>query len=154
MSRHFDVALQFDAATRSTDVALGADGDLAIDLTPATALLVSIGVDRRAEPDDELPSGRDALLNAASPSFSRRRGFPGDATAPGPRTGSRLWLLDREKQTEITRQRAEDYGLEATQWTGLEPDGPALVAADWPRKGVLGLLVKLGDDEISTARPV
>lgn len=153
MAAHFDIALAFDPSARVFDVRLGSDGDLALDLTPLTAMLVSLGVDRRADPDDELPSGRDGTLNAASPSFNERRGFSGDACArDGARTGSRLWLLDRAKQTEITRMAAEDWSREALGWAAALHGRPASIAASWIRRGVLALDLGVDASELTLTR--
>ncbi len=73
-----------------------------------TAVAVSLFSHRTALADDALPSGTD------------RRGWWGDTEAReihgGTPIGSRLWLLSREKQTEQTRVRAEDYCREALAW--------------------------------------
>jgi hypothetical protein len=73
----FDLAIVYDPNKRLCDLALGDDGDLLIDETPITPMLLSIGLDRRAAPDDPLPDGRSQFL--APVSFSERRGCPGDA---------------------------------------------------------------------------
>jgi phage gp46-like protein len=93
----------------------------------ASAVLLSIFTDRRARPDDQLPDVLD------------KRGYWADAD-----WGSRLWLLEREKQTEQTKNRAIGYVKEALQW--LIADGLAKtveVQADWVRTGLLGLLVDI-----------
>ncbi len=73
-----------------------------------TAVAISLFTNRTALADDPLPSGTD------------RRGWWGDHEARdihgGTPIGSRLWLLSREKQTEQTRVRAEDYCREALAW--------------------------------------
>ena len=110
-----DVALIFDPDTRTADAELGVDGDLLLDETALTPMLISLGSDRRARPDDELPQGRDAL-NVSS-SFVTRRGAVGDALdAYGRRTGSRLWLLERAKQHELTELFVQDAAREALRW--------------------------------------
>ncbi len=109
-----------------------------------SAVVVSLFSDRRAAVDDPLPDPA-----------ADRRGWVGDALSPGAtgaggaylsaaRLGSRLWLLKREKQTEATRRRAEDYAREALAW--LVEDGHATaidVTAAWVRRGVLALQVEL-----------
>lgn len=138
MSAFLDAALVYDPTTRRADLELGEDGDLLLDETPVTPMLISLGTDRRAEPDDELPDGVDAL-NAAT-SFVTRRGWAGDALdALGRRIGSRLWLLNRAKQTETTRRFCEIWAAEALAWAGLELGRPAEVEAGWLRRGVLKL---------------
>ena len=90
----FDLALIYEPEARRCDLAIGTDGDLVIDDTSITPVLMSVGLDRRAAEDDPLPAGRTVFL--APSSFSERRGWPGDGLDPrGERIGSRLWLLDR-----------------------------------------------------------
>lgn len=73
-----------------------------------TAVAVALFTHRTADVEDEIPDGG-----------ADRRGWWGDSEAQevhgGWPIGSRLWLLAREKQTETTRQRAEDYIREALQ---------------------------------------
>ena len=138
MLAFLDAALVFDPATRRADLALGADGDLVMDRTPLTPMLVSLGTDRRARPDDELPTGITEL-NAPS-SFVERRGWAGDALdARGRLIGSRLWLLDRAKETEITRRLCEEWAKEALGWAEEELERAAEVTAEWARRSVLKL---------------
>lgn len=133
-----DAALVFDPATRRADLVLGADGDLLLDETPVTPMLISLGTDRRAEPDDELPSGIDAL-NAAT-SFVARRGWVGDALDRlGRKIGCRIWLLDRAKQTETTRRFAIVWAEESLGWAEIELGRPAEVSAQWLGRGTLAL---------------
>lgn len=81
----------------------------------ATSVIVALGTDRLAEPEDELPGFGEA----------DRRGWWGDTEAEviwdGWRIGSRLWLMARHKITgPAARQgastaRAREYALEALQ---------------------------------------
>lgn len=77
----------------------------------ATAVLISIFTDRVANSDDPIPDG------SGDP-----RGWWADAGERYP-IGSRLWLLERAKQTAETAARAKDYIVEAVQW--LINDGVA-----------------------------
>lgn len=65
----------------------------------ATAVIVALGTDRLALPEDLLPD----------PDSTDRRGWWGDLEAApiwaGWPIGSRLWLLKREKITEVDAQR-------------------------------------------------
>ncbi len=80
-----------------------------------SAVLMAIGTDRRANPDDELPVEGDSDL----------RGWWGDSNADeiwgGWNVGSRLWLLDRAKITGenykygATVARAKTYLIECLQ---------------------------------------
>jgi hypothetical protein len=47
-----DLGLTYDPTTRRCDLTLGDDGDLVLDTTPVPAMLMSVGLDRRADPDD------------------------------------------------------------------------------------------------------
>ena len=142
MSAFLDAALVYDPATRRADLALGDDCDLLLDETALTPMLISLGTDRRAEPDDELPSGIDAL-NASS-SFVSRRGWVGDALdRPGRKIGCRIWLLDRAKQTETTRRFCIFWAEEALAWAQTELGRAAEVSAEWVKTGMLSLRCKV-----------
>ena len=137
-----DIRTVFDADTFSFDWLL-ARPCLAEDDGLETAVTISLFTDRRANDDDELPSGDD------------RRGWWGDALAEvsGDRIGSRLWLLSREKQLPDVLSRAREYALEALQW--LVDDGVARsvnVEATSVRQGVLGLTVTIARTRGETAR--
>lgn len=133
-----DIRLAFDPASISCDLVFE-DGDLARDQTAVTGVLVSLGSDRRALPDDPLPG--DGRVPADAP--PDRRGWCGDALDTlGRLCGSRLWLLHREKQTDEVRRRAEDYCREALGWVdGEERLAPAAVEASWVAREQLRLRV-------------
>lgn len=128
MSQPADLLLYFDGLFLRGDMHL--DGaDLAVDHGLETACVVSLFSDRRAGATDELPAGETA-----------RRGFWGaaipDRADDAGRFGSHLWLLCREKQTETTRLRAEQYAAEALEW--MLEDGVAsevVVTASWRAPG-------------------
>lgn len=94
-----------------------------------TAILISLFTDREANPDDVIPDGTNDP-----------RGWWGDAgTYP---IGSRLWLLDREKQTQATLGHAQDYVAEALQW--LIDDKVVArfdILAEWTKAGELGIQI-------------
>lgn len=104
-----DIRTTWDAAALEGDWLLAPpslDGSREL----VTAVAISLFTHRTAEPDDDLPNDT-----------SDRRGWWADHEAdliyPGATPiGSRLWLLSREKQTERTRARAEDYCREALAW--------------------------------------
>lgn len=102
-----DIALTWSNETGSADM-LKIDDDLASDRGLVTAAILSLFTDRRAENDDEPPSGDE----------TDRRGWWGDefSDVEGDRIGSRLWLLDRAKRTNETVLRAKEYAIEALQW--------------------------------------
>jgi phage gp46-like protein len=86
---------------------------LATDRDLETAVILSLFTDALAREDDVIPDLTDD-----------RRGWWGNWESPeGLELGSRLWLLSREKSTEETRRRAEEYAAEALAW--LLTDGVA-----------------------------
>ncbi|HEU4604060.1 MAG TPA: phage GP46 family protein [Steroidobacteraceae bacterium] len=88
------------------DIAL--DGaDLLIDEGLETAVTLSLFCDRRADASDALPE-----------SGASRRGWWGDefADVEGHRTGSKLWLLWREKRSAELLEKARQYCDEALAW--------------------------------------
>lgn len=110
--------------------------DLVLEDGLATAVILSLFLDARARADDALPDGG-----------TDRRGFWADTVAPAAerdRTGSRLWLLSREKTLPEVLRRAHDYAAEALRW--LVDDGVASrvdVSATMPRLGLLSLAVNI-----------
>jgi len=93
-----------------------------------TAIIMSLFTDRRALPDDVIPDGG-----------TDRRGWWGEAEF-----GSRLWLLEREKQMPSVLIRAREYSEEALQW--LIDDGVAAsitVTTEWVKAGMLGLRIEI-----------
>ena len=148
-----DLGLTFDTTSRRCDLALGDDGDLVLDTTPVPAMLVSIGLDRRADPDDDLPEGRSQFLSPAS--FSERRGAIIDALNPAmAKTGSRLWLLDRAKETEATRQLCEYWLAEALAWAEGETGQAAEIEVWWERPGLLAFRVGVQDAAVTLSKRV
>lgn len=104
-----DLRLVWSSVSGDADLSrIDLDVDLATDEGLMTAVMLSLFLDRRAEPDDKPPSGdaRD------------RRGWWADqfAAVPGDRYGSRLWLLDRAKRTNETALRAKEFIREALAW--------------------------------------
>ena len=125
----FDVALVFDPVSRTCDWEI-VDGDLLIDETPITPCIISIGFDRRAAPDDQLPQGRDVYLAEAG--FNQRRGGPADALDPyGEMIGSKLWLLDRAKKTETTRLFVQTWLEQCLTWANDLTGQPAQIETRW-----------------------
>ncbi|ANM05221.1 lysozyme-like protein [Rhizobium phaseoli] len=148
-----DLALRYDRDARRCDLALGDDYDLALDETPIPAILLSIGLDRRAAADDPLPEGRSQFLAPAS--FSERRGCAGDALDPyGDKTGCRFWLLDRAKQTETTRQLGTFWLEEGLAWAKVETGEPAEIEVAWLGAGILGYRVQVQDESVMLSRRV
>ena len=97
-----------------------------------TAVLISLFTDRIARTDDVIPD------RTGDP-----RGWWGDV-GEATTIGSRLWLLDRSKQTAAVLSNARDYCVEALQW--LLDDGVAAavdVQAQWVRASFLGIQVAI-----------
>lgn len=132
-----DIALKFDTALGGYDLALSSGSvgpDLATDDGMDTAIAISLFSDARARPDDRLPGSGSPGLDDPGAAGLARRGWWGDGLSDidGDRTGSRLWLLGREKMTPELLNRIRDYTTEALDW--LVADGVArtvAVAADW-----------------------
>ena len=127
-----DIQLKQDGT--GFDIALSGP-DLATDSGLKTAVIVSLFTDRLAAEDDSLPGDPED-----------RRGWWADAFpyVEGDKTGSRLWLLSREKQTQAVVTRAVEYAREALQW--LLDDGLASkvdVAGSIPKAGMLGLEIEI-----------
>lgn len=153
MTGFLDLALTYDATRRCCDLALDDEFNLVVDETPITPILLSVGVDRRASPDDELPEGRTQFL--APISFSERRGALLDGlNAVGEMAGCKLWLLERAKETEITRQLGEYYLAEGLAWAETETGTPAEIEVWWLRSGVLAYRVLVEDVTVELTRKV
>ncbi|NKB37848.1 MAG: hypothetical protein GKR93_11880 [Gammaproteobacteria bacterium] len=89
----------------------------------ATAVILSLFTNRLANDDDVLPNGSDD-----------KRGWWADAypDIAGDNIGSRLWLLEREKDEQSVVNLAREYAEEALQW--MLDDGVASrvdVVAGW-----------------------
>jgi phage gp46-like protein len=108
-----------------------------------TPVLLSLGSDRRAEPDDTLP---DAVTEGSiAAGLNPRRGWAGDAfDEHGDRAGSRLWLQERDKQTDDVLRRAQDYAREALGWLGDREGVEIDVAASWPTRTAMRMDVQVG----------
>jgi phage gp46-like protein len=125
-----DLALNYNPQLQAFDLAIGG-ADLVSEDTLASAVLVSLLCDRLAATYEVKP-GED------------RRGWWADAYADNQhQTGSRLWLLEREKQLPGVVLRCKQYCEEALQW--FIEDGLAkaiTVTVFVPRSGWLAALIK------------
>lgn len=122
-----DIELNWQAEAFGADARL-VMGDLSTENELRTAVVASLFSWARAEDDNVLPDG------------ITKNGWWGDSypVKPGHKIGSRLWLLRREKLTQETIARAEEYCREALQW--LIDDGVA--------KGIDVELVRNGIDRL------
>ena len=126
-----DIAITWSNELWRGDWQLADDGTLATGTDLETAVLLSLFTDRTALPDDEPPNGGPI------------RGWWADTYRDYP-LGSRLWLLWREKHTEVTRRRAEEYAREAVQWmvtAGIARTATA--SAAWVRRGVMDMQITI-----------
>jgi len=126
-----DIALAWSNDLWRGDWLLDARGSLADGADLETAVLLSLFTDRTALPGDDIPDKGTI------------RGWWADTFRTYP-LGSRLWLLWREKQTETTRRRAEEYAREALQWlvqAGVARS--ATTAAAWIARGLLELTIEI-----------
>lgn len=129
-----DFVVTYDPETFSFDFSVS-NGDFDVDNGLMTAVLVSLFTDRRANDDDVIPDGTND-----------RRGSWQDQylEVDGDLMGSRLWLLDREKELTDVLQRAQTYAEEALAW--LMEDGivrSVSVPTEWTRAGVIGMLIDI-----------
>lgn len=126
-----DIALTYSPQLQAFDIAL--DGaDLMAEETLASSVLVSLMSDRLAA-SHEVAQGED------------RRGWWADAFSQAQHlTGSRMWLLEREKQLQAVVIRCRQFCEEALQW--MIDDGlvsAITVTTFIPRTGWLAALIKL-----------
>lgn len=129
-----DIRTIFVGISKGADYALDALG-LVADDGLQTAVILSLFTDRRANDDDVLPGDP-----------ADKRGWWADAypMLPGDKIGSRLWLLNREKQLASALSRAQEYAQEALQW--MLDDGVAssvVCSAQIVRMGLLGLTIAI-----------
>lgn len=130
-----DIKWMYDPDTMTADLAIDDLGSPAVSDDLETAIILSLGSDARALPDDPLPDDS-----------GDKRGWCGDVTPPDGLSsdsyGSRLWLLSREKQLASTLVRAEQYARDALEW--MIGDGIAdrvEVSASFPATGVLQFVI-------------
>ncbi|MBI2769983.1 MAG: phage GP46 family protein [Burkholderiales bacterium] len=106
-----DFALQYSPEIGGLDIAVDVGtGDFVREDTLVTAMMLSLFLDSLAQ-EHEVAPGAD------------RRGWWADVFSPAnadaareDSTGSRLWLLAREKQLPVTQARLQAYLHQALQW--------------------------------------
>lgn len=134
-----DIALVWNGT--EADLAIEG-GDLVLEEGLQTAAVISLFSDRRARPDDILPADD-----------GDRRGWVGDAwpRVDGDQIGSRLWLLNREKDVPEALRRAREYARESLAWLIEDGIGASLdVQASVPMRGVLRLELTVNRRDGST----
>lgn len=130
-----DIETFWDGLASRGDWSLASTGQVDDQHDLKTAALISLFTWRRAHPDDVLPDPRMG-----------RKGCWIDALQ-GRQMGSRLWLLQREKQTRAVVLRAKEYAEESLQW--LLDDGVCksiTVITEISAPGVLGMQVTFERD--------
>ena len=142
-----DFRLDFSGDRMPGDIVL--DGSrFAEDGGLETAVLLSLFIDRRANPDDEIPDGEDDP-----------RGYWGDAKGVvegeviDDRIGSRLWLIRRSVLNDETVTRAREYALEGLE--NLRTDGVAKairVATEAQGDETLAIAVEIDEEKGGTQR--
>jgi phage gp46-like protein len=130
-----DIALWF---SDHGDFDLQIEGrDLVGDEGILTPMVISLFTDRVARADDPLPETMPGQV-------SDRRGWWGDLVRGDGRSspiGSRLWLLNREKEMPIVVTRATEYVNEALRWV-KDRTGEAQASVSDEGRGRLKIDVK------------
>ena len=127
-----EVAITFDGEACRGDWRITGMGQLLLAPFIVTAVYVSLFTDRRARPDDRLPTGD-----------SDPRGWWGEALDGKPR-GSWLWLYQRAKRLPETLKRIRDCIREALAWL-VEDDLAARidVEAEWQGRDRIAALIRI-----------
>ena len=149
-----DIQVSYDPVKRVCDLVF-TGRDFALDATPVSAMLISLGTDRRARADDALPDAYDDLNPAGPASLLGRRGWCGDALDGQARlVGSRLWLLNRQKASETVRKSAEQIVAEAMAWLNTERGLAVDITVRWASKTALAFRVRAGASVVSMQQSV
>lgn len=141
-----DIEARWSAAAQTVDWRIE-EGSLASRADLETAVVLSLFTWARAKDDDILPDGRPAKSAQEA-----RRGwwgnFEGERLHGVREIGSRLWLLEREVQSEAVRNRAIAYAREALEWLVTDRvAGSVAVEAEFPAQGHLALHITIRDAE-------
>lgn len=129
-----DIALNLTRTNLGDSFDFGIDTkDLAQENGLRTAIIVSLFTDKRVKKEEV---GQE----------QSQRGWWGDALneVTSDQIGSKLWLLEREKQTPLTLIKAEEYAREALAW--LIEDQVAIkvdVTASYPGIGKMLIVVEV-----------
>ena len=147
-----DLRLVYNPATHRCDHSFNGT-EYEWDFGPVTPVLIALGCERRARPDDELP---DAQGDFYAPSaINPKRGFPGDALDPQYRlTGSRLWVFQRRKHDEPTRRGVETAVGEALVDFATDNGLAIAVLVRWLRLNFLGIKIAVAGVPIDLTHPV
>jgi phage gp46-like protein len=133
-----DIGLSLSADGSFSDLSI-VNGDLALDGTLMTAVLLSLQCDRLADPDDIIPDGT-----------GNRRGWCGDAFLPPladgspDYLGSKLWLFARCTATQQNANLIAEAASQALAW--MIADGVAQsvnVTTAWVNAESLALTIEI-----------
>jgi len=109
--------------------------DLQTDDGLRTAIIISLFTDRLVGEDEAIPDGTN-----------NRRGWWADAFAQpaGDLMGSRLWLLNREKQVDEVLERSREYAEESLQWLLTDNVASKIeVETEWVKRSTVGILIRV-----------
>jgi phage gp46-like protein len=149
-----DIAIAYNPTARCCDLVF-TGRDFALDATPVSALLISLGSDRRARLDDVLPDAYSAMNPAGPATLLGRRGWVGDGLDNQARLiGSRLWLLVRQKATEGVRKSAEQILAEALAWLNSGRGLALDITVRWFNKTTLAYRVRVGSSTVTLQQTV
>lgn len=106
-SKQGDIRLMWNPEDMYAEIVLG-DRDVDRDGGFETAVLITLGTDKRASSEDELPDSDNIY----------KGGWWGDSLPPVPGylMGTKLWLLQRAKTTDEIPALAEEYLRDGFQW--------------------------------------
>ena len=103
-----EIALRWDSEELDANIDY-VNGDLELEQSFLSSVIISLFTDARAADDDILPDYNN----------TDKRGWWGDLAEPeatGDETGSLLWLLERSKTEPEVLARAKQYIYNALQW--------------------------------------
>ena len=147
-----DIALAYNQTNRCCDVVFTGT-DFGLDYTPASAMLMSVCANRRAKPDDVVPT---VVTNWATPqSFTARGGYPGDALDPtGALIGSRLWLVQRALADQQTLTDVQNYLAESLAWLESIRGFAVQIAVRWVAPQILRFRARAGNTVLQLQKAV
>jgi Phage protein GP46 len=149
-----DIGLAYSQTAAGCDLVF-AGGDIQVDTTPVTGMLMAAGCDARARPEDKLPEDGKAWAQGA-PLADLKRGWPGDALdAQGRRNGSRTWIfVERGKAEEATRQGVEGALGEGFDQVSRTYGVPIQLTVRWVAPMILGYKAVSGKVNLNLNQPV
>lgn len=139
-----DFALNWDGLESSADLIVSGGGFVG-EAGLYTALALSLFLDRRADDDDELPTGSTAFGEA-----DRRGWWGNDVLADeGDEYGSRLWLYRRSSLTEGVLEDLQRACEEALEWfvdSGIAASVDVVVSVGAPGRADIRITITRQSD--------